>query len=119
IQAGIYTSNQMGFHPPPEEVRRGSTQTLEAPVPDFLAAYGELSFAALSTFIAPQNICLSGPIRYAYLNAPAVAPTKIGSDVLLTTSIARDESLALLKLAFEVLSEMSNASLLIKFHYHM
>lgn len=128
LQTGLYTSNQMGFAFPAEEIAAQPDERLRAPVPDVLAAYGELPYRIFSERVGAERVCLSGPIRYPYLGgnaddveafrralalSPAVVP------ILVATSSAREESLPLLEAAFRLAGEHVQTFLLLKFHYHL
>jgi surface carbohydrate biosynthesis protein (TIGR04326 family) len=128
LQTGLFSSNQMGFSFPVDEMKTIANHELKSPVPDALAAYGELPYRVFSARLGSERVCLSGPIRFSSLRAgndvhtgaPLVsdaAPSTVF--VLLATSIAREESVALLEIAFRAASELPNVFLLIKFHYHL
>ena len=114
LQAGMFTSNQMGFIFPAEEAQITDGNGYRAPVPDYLAAY--------------RRVCWSGPIRYpAFSSQPEfdrdafIQAHRLPQDarfITVTTSIVREESLALLQAAFQILAWDSTVYLLIKFHYH-
>jgi hypothetical protein len=126
LQAGAFTSNQMGFLFPAEEIESAGSAGDGAPMPDYLAAYGELPYRRFVDRLSESRVCWSGPIRYtnsrpefnrgAFLSQHGLPAT--ADCIAVATSIARDESLTLLESAFQVLSESPDRYLLIKCHYH-
>jgi|GEM_PF-4154952 len=128
LQTGLFTSNQMGFSFPVDEVKAGSDDDLKSPVPDVLAAYGALPYRVFSERLGSERVCLSGPIRYSDLQSrdpnsdrsfsvENASPSAVL--VLLATSIAKEESIPLLETAFKASAELPEVFFLIKFHYHL
>lgn len=131
VQTGLWCTNQMGFSFLKEQVIVQSQARLDlasgrAPVPDALAAYGKLPYDVFEERLGKDRVCWSGPIRYE----PAqITPqdlqsfqTKQGFSkqfyyVLVTTSIDRSESQAILEMAYAWLQKQPDAFLLIKTHY--
>ncbi|MBI5032971.1 MAG: hypothetical protein HZB51_20815 [Chloroflexi bacterium] len=129
VQTGLYTSNQMGFQFPRQAVRAKPNQHTHAPLPDVLTAYGEFPYHIFAERLGEERVCLSGGIRYSYLadkttfdRAEFCAKHKLPNDatfILITTSLAPEESLPMLSNAFAIASERPDIFLLLKFHYHL
>jgi hypothetical protein len=129
LQTGVYTSNQMGFAFPREQVRIDRSDPLRSPLPDVLAAYGELPYRIFAERLGADRVCLSGPVRYPTLATPIDfdrtefcathdLPTA-ATFVLVTTSTVRAESLPMLEGAFMAAAALQDMFLLVKFHYHL
>lgn len=113
LQTGLFTSNQFGFLFPPG-------LAAQAPMPDLLAAYGELPYKTFARQLGADRVVLSGPIRYpTLLRAPHERKPVDGVRVLVTTSTIREESLPLLESAFAVAARHRELSLVFRFHYHL
>ena len=100
----------MGFSFPVEEVKEGRSLDLKSPVPDILAAYGELPYKVFAERLGSDRVCLSGPVRYSHLQNDGSRTAGLGSVegaaessifILVASSIAREESLPLLEGAFK------------------
>lgn len=127
LQAGMYTSNQMGFNFLTAETFHPERNPLGAPMPDYLAAYGELAYAVFSKRLTADGVCLSGPIRYPHLIEQKPAdpdlvrhPYRLDDTAILllvTTTIAREESLYLLEASFRLAKDDPHLLLLLKCHY--
>jgi surface carbohydrate biosynthesis protein (TIGR04326 family) len=128
LQTGLFVSNQMGFSFPRAEMKNGTSDVLKSPLPDFLAAYGELPYQVFVERLGESRVCLSGPIRYSHLHPQDVRGAGLHRSlnlpeatvfILLATSIAREESVPLLEATLRAAAEWPQAFLLIKFHYHL
>jgi hypothetical protein len=125
VQSGMYSSNQLGFNFLAEEVCRNG-EAFKAPMPEYLCAYGELARRVFSERLGAERICLTGAIRYAYLSEARGPGRELRKElglhpqaVLLPvlTSVARQESVALLEGSFSALDKFPELVLLIRFHY--
>ena len=128
LQTGVYTSNQMGFTFPAQQVRSNPDDASRAPLPDVLAAYGALPYEKFAERLGPQRVCLTGPLRYARLverrrrsrqNARAAFGLPADSTIVLVpTSALRDESLLMLEATFAAVRDYPDMFAALKFHYH-
>lgn len=129
VQTGLYKSNQMGLAFPLDEMHQGPQAPLKAPLPDAVAAYGELSHGVYSQRFGENRVCLVGPLRYPELRGDRqvdIDSFRSAHDlpenarfVLVATSIAPEESIPLLEGTFAVAAESQGVFLLLKFHYHL
>jgi hypothetical protein len=129
LQSGMISSNLMGISFLKDESRFAPQDFQKAPIPDYLCAYGELAYRLFKERLSPERVCLVGPIRFGYFSRPIkpepdtlVRKYQLPSTlkvVLLTTSIAREESVALLQAGLRLLEEYPDLFLLIKFHYYL
>lgn len=127
LQTGLFTSNQMGFIFPAEQVRRIYGDPHKSPLPDLIAAYGDIAYDAFVNRLGPQRVCLSGGVRYApstglknegrqllrAVGVPDTAPI-----MLVTVPFDRDEALMTIQSALSVAARNSSIWVLVKFHYH-
>jgi surface carbohydrate biosynthesis protein (TIGR04326 family) len=130
VQTGILTSNHMGSACilPAAELREKPQQALRVPMPDVLAAYGELPYHLFQRCLGEARVCLSGPVRYPYLSQVETVDLdafcraenlpRNATFVLVTSSTSPEESVPLLTGAFTLGSENPEIFLLFKFHYH-
>lgn len=126
LQTAFYTSNQMGFDFPPDELRTGRNPR-GAPVPDLVAAYGERPYRVFSERLGLERVCLTGPIRYADLHIESgEVPAEVAAQIptgaalmLVPTPMAREEALVLLRTCFTVAAERPEVFMLLKFHYQL
>ena len=129
LQTGVYTANQMGFRFPAEQVRVERRDHAKAPLPDVLAAYGEIPYRMFADRLGADRVCWSGPVRYPGLSIPVTLdrPRFLADHgfpggatcVLVTTSTVRAESIPMLAAAFAAASANDDVVLLLKFHYHL
>lgn len=128
LQTALYTPNHLGFRFAPSQVRTVAADAARAPMPDVVAAYGELPQRVFADRLGSGRVVLSGPIRYARLNT--ACPTDFDARValgmpidttvvLVTTSMVRAESTAMLEAAFHAASSRPGLFLALKFHYHL
>jgi hypothetical protein len=127
LQTGLYGSNQMGFGFLQQTVRQDLEDATRAPLPDFLAAYGEKAYRTFSERLGPQRVCHSGPIRYP-MQEKNVNTTQFRQRnklpenavfLLVAGTSIREETIAILEAAFRLLDTHPTLHLLVKFHYHM
>jgi hypothetical protein len=129
LQTGLFTANQLGFLFPASQVRADASDATRAPVPDLLAAYGDRPARAFAARLGERRVLRPGPIRYARLAEPPRRDRPAlrrehglpldATVVLVTTSILKDESLQMLRAAFETAAGRSHTVLAFKFHYHL
>ena len=128
LQTGLFTANQLGFTFPASQARADAQDATRAPVPDLLAAYGDRPARAFADRLGEQRVLRPGPIRYARLADPPRRDRLAlrrehglpldATVVLVTTSILKDESLQMLRAAFEIAAGRSDTVLAVKYHYH-
>lgn len=126
MQTGLFTSSQMGFTFPAEEVAR-QDEPSGAPLPDVVAAYGELPHRVFASRLGAARVYLTGALRYSELvrrrrAAPRVQRTAAPPapvQVLVATSAMLSEATRLLVAAIAIASDNPSLHLVFRFHYHL
>lgn len=127
LQTGLFTANQMGFIFPREQVRERRDDPRTSPLPDLIAAYGDVAYDAFVQRLGPDRVCLSGGVRYpatrgseehgrrilAALGVPEAAPV-----MLVTVPSNREEAVVTMRSALAVAATDPRTWVLLKFHYH-
>jgi hypothetical protein len=127
VQTCLFASNKMGFTFTRSQVRTRADDPERAPLPDLLAAYGELPYRTFVERLGTDRVCLSGPIRYGDLAHRVVVPREKalqdlglaghGSIILVATSADPAEARPMLDAVFSAVRARPNAYVVLKCHY--
>jgi surface carbohydrate biosynthesis protein (TIGR04326 family) len=115
-QAGMYTSNQMGWNLYAPEIDRALDVGQRHHLPDLICAYGELPHRVFSVGMGQGCVGLVGGIRY-FFDEVVTAPKPAGRVVVLVaTPCVKSEAIPLIESVSTVMAGMPEAVVHFKFH---
>ncbi|GEM_PF-2795920 len=132
LQTSLLGKSHLGYYFLPEQISRTS-QLLPpfAPLPDYVAAYGETTYHLLTKKLGNERVQLTGPIRYPYLKIDSQADRELAKEkiknrfhlngemvfALLALPSLKDEALMIMDWAFAVAKQYPQIYFLVRFHY--
>lgn len=135
IQTSMCGRSHLGFHFVPEQIqpsRAIEPQSWRAPVPDYVATIGCVTYEVLRERLGPERVVLTGLVRICTREAEELSHSGTnreqswrrqqlalpleGSLVTVATSIREEETRALLDHALHAMQGRDDAFLLVKFH---
>jgi hypothetical protein len=132
LQTSLIGKNHLGYHFLPEQMHP-TNEILPpyAPLPDYVATYGDITHSILMKTFAAERMIQAGPVRYPYLKinsdesrqaAEAHWKERLGLHpgtvlALLALPSLKDEALTIMEWAVRAAREYPELYLLVRFHY--
>ncbi|MBL8050794.1 MAG: hypothetical protein JNM46_06190 [Anaerolineales bacterium] len=132
LQTSLSGKSHLGYYFLPEQISQ-THQLIPpfAPLPDYVAAYGETTYNLLMKKLGKDRVQLTGPVRYPYLKIDSQterdkAKEKIkdrfnhnGETVLAILALPslKEEALMILDWAFAIAKSYPQLYFLVRFHY--
>lgn len=132
LQTSLMGKSHLGYYFLPEPISQ-TNQLIPpfAPLPDYVAAYGETTYNLLMKKLGKDRVQLTGPVRYPYLKIDSQterdkAEEKIkdrfnlnGETVLALLALPslKEEALMILDWAFAITKSYPQLYFLVRFHY--
>jgi len=132
LQTSLLGKSHLGYYFLPEQISQ-TNQLLPpfAPLPNYVATYGETTYHLLTKKLGSERVQLTGPIRYPYLKIDSqmergIAKEKIknrfnlnGESVLVLLALPslKEEALMIMNWAFAIAKQYPHIYFLVRFHY--
>lgn len=132
LQTSLLGKSHLGYYFLPEQINQTS-QLLPpfAPLPDYVAAYGETTYHLLTKKLGNERVQLTGPIRYPYLKIDSQTDRELAKEkiknrfkinrdlvlALLALPSLKDEALMIMDWAFAIARQYPQIYFLVRFHY--
>lgn len=132
LQTSLIGQKHLGYCFLPEQVHENNDiKSPFAPLPDYVATYGTVSYSMLKDLLGQKRVVLTGPVRYPYLRVSSDAQRKTAEvdlkkrlsldadkiPVLMALTSLRHENYSILKWALNIGQKNPQLFFIVRFHY--
>ncbi|MFN8413193.1 MAG: hypothetical protein U0Z26_12470 [Anaerolineales bacterium] len=132
LQTSLMGKSHLGYCFLPDQIsNKNEINSPYAPLPDYIAAYGNTTYGMLTKVIGKERVVLTGPIRYPYLKLATQSERDFAEKdwrnrlnlkedavlALLALPSIREEALTIIEWALSLTKKYPQLYFLVRFHY--